>query len=482
MVMFLVKTLIKNSIFTAIILIFVGLRRLIFNIFIGRNFGAAELGVVNIALATVFLLGPFVSFFKGATTKYMSEYLGKGDANSANAMFRIGFFFTLILSIVSIMIMFIFYDWFIYKTNVGANNFLYVVVLIPLSAFYLHYQLIYYGINKVKHYFIMEFLANIVFFIFLGISVYYYKSAFLLPFILTYLLFFMISTYFFKSYFKPIPADNKIITLKATKFSSYLLIGNLVGVVGREFSVLITSSYVSTLWLGYYVAAFTLLKPLNLIPSVLRPVIYPSQSYQFGKGRFDLISKTLNESTRWLAVLTSFMCGIYILLSDFILEVMFSSSFTMASLTMQILAIGMFCAIITVPSNNTLTGTKYVRTQTIISIIYLIAMVIPWIFLIPVYGIIGTAIGIGLSELIFMILCMYYGWKLFDLDIKTIIKIIFSFSTILIISFIIKQHFPLYPIIMSISVFSIFFVLLNKQDFQGIFNEILLIIKKKVFV
>ena len=469
------ETLIKNSILTAVILILVGFRRLIFNVSIGRIFGATDLGLVNIALSIVLLLAAIVTFFKGATTKYMSEYMGMGDVDSAKTMFRIGFFFTLFLSIVAILIAFIMRDWFLHERGIEMGLFLLAVPLIPLSGFYAHYALIYYGINRVKHYFIAQFFSSILFFACLGIVVFYLKSLFLLPFIALYLPFFIISTYLFRSYFKPANAtnvDKKIITLKATKFASFVLIGNLVGIASTELSVILTSAYVSAAWIGYYAAAYALLKPLHLIPDALRPVIYPSQSYQYGKGNSDLINKTLDVSTRWLIVLTSFLCGLYILLSNFILEIVFGTSYTIASTTMQILCIGMLCSIIAVPANNTLIGTKYVHTQAIISIISFIAMVGSWSLLIPMYGIIGTALGFCFSQIIFTILLMYYAHKFFDLDLKSNSKVILFFSLILMISLIIQQFCQYYPTAISVGIFTVVFALINKRDLQDIFKEI----------
>lgn len=473
------ETLIKNSILTAIVLILVGLRRFVFNILVGRNFGPTELGFVNIAFSTVIIIGTFVSFYKVASAKYISEYLGKNDVNSANAVFRVSFFSTLVLSIISITIMFIMKDWYVNKIGIEASYFLFVLVLIPLSAFYLHFNSIYYGINKVKQYFVMEIFTSTIFFIFLGISIIYLKSAFLLPFILAYLFFFILSLYHFRTYFKSERANENKITLEMSKFSSFVLIGNLVGVVGTEFSVLLTSYYVSAEWIGYYVAAYALLKPLQLVPSILRPVLYPTQSYQYGKGDYDLIKKTLNISTQWLTVLSSFICGIYILLSDSILETIFGVQYTFASSTMQILSIGMFFGIITVPVNSTLIGTKYVRTQAIISITILLAMAFSWVLLIPSYGIIGTAIGLGIGQFILMILLMYYGWKLFDLDLKETIQTIFYFALILATSFMIQHLCFYYSNVVSISIFFVLFTLVNRKILQDICMNIISTIKNK---
>lgn len=467
------KSLIRNIGITGITLVSLGLTKLVFNVSIGRVFGASTLGVVSLAMSAAFILVPVVGFFKGATTKYMAEYLGQGDVDSAKGMFKLGFYCTLCLGIMFTFIILTMSSWLSQTIGIEKDTFLSGVPLILLYAFYLHYRLLYYGINKVERYLKAEIISDIIFFVCLGAVVFYFESIFLLPFILSYLCFFMISTYFFKACFGHTSGDKKLIAKKALPYSSIALIGNIASIVVVELGVLLTGMYVSTIWVGYYAAACSIIIPLHFVPRAIEPVIYSSQSYHYGKNRVDLINETLNVFTNWLIIIMSLVVGIAILSSEFVLKLLFGAPYTVASTTLQLLVISTMLRIVATPIIYTFSGTRYIHISTIYGIIVVITSVGCWSILIPTYGIFGTALGLFFGAASSLIFGIFYAHKYFDLNLKANGKIILSSSLLLIIALMIQSFCPYYPMLISIGIFIILFVFVNKEDLQNMYSGFL---------
>lgn len=467
------KTLIKNIGITGIALVFLGLTKLIFNISIGRVFGSSTLGIVTIAMSTAFLFAVVTGFFKAATPKYMAEYLGQGDFDAVKTMFKMGFFFTLCLTIVGTLVALMLSGWISSKIGIERNVFLLAIPLISLYSFYLTYRRIYYGVNRVKQYLRVEVITDIFFFICLGVVVFYIKSLFLLPFILSYTIFFILSTYSFRTYFGHSNADRKIIAKRATTYSSLDLVGNLAGTGTTNLSVVLTGLYVSKEWLGYYAAAYSIVLLLSFIPKMIDPVLFSSQSYQFGKNKHDLINETVNTFTKWLIVIVSLMGGLGILLSSFILKILFGVSYIIASPILQLLFVSAIVSLVGTPINSTFYGTKYVHLSMLYGIISFVLCVSSWLLLMPKYGVFGTALGLCLGAISSLIFGMYYAHKHFDLDLKENVNSFLSFGLILIIAYAIQVFCPYYPVILSIGVFLFVFVLINKADLQYFYTKVI---------
>jgi O-antigen/teichoic acid export membrane protein len=418
------KGLIRNIGITGIALVFLGLAKLIFNITIGRVFGSYTLGVLTIAMSTAFFFVTVTGFFQSATPKYIAEYLGRGDLDAAKTMFRIGFFFTLCLSILVTVITVILSEWISSKIGIDRDVFLLAIPLISLYTFYLTYRRLYYGVNNVRQYLSVEIISDIIFLACLGVVVFYIKSLLLLPFILSYILFFILSTYLFRSYFGlSANADRKIIAKRAVSYSSLDLVGNIASIGIMNLSVVLTGLYVSKEWIGYYAAAYSIILLLSFVPKMIDPVLFSSQSYLFGKNRHDQINETLNIFTKFLITSVSLMGGLGILLSVYILRILFGVSYIVATPLLQLLFISMILYLDGGPINSTFYGTKYMHLSMVWGIISFVVCVSSWLILIPEYGVVGTAIGLCLGYLSSLMFGMYYAHKYFDLDVKSNVKI-----------------------------------------------------------
>ena len=85
--------MIENIALTIIALVSVGLTRLLFNAIVIRSFGPQILGNINLAISTACLFSLVASAGLGpAATKYIAEYLGKGEKENSRCSFTIGAF------------------------------------------------------------------------------------------------------------------------------------------------------------------------------------------------------------------------------------------------------------------------------------------------------------------------------------------------------------------------------------------------------
>jgi len=289
----------KNTILTIIALIFLGTTNMIFNIVIAKEFDAATLGSLNLVISTALLLSFVAVIGLGpAATKHLAEYLGKGNTNGAKLSFQTTFRFVLILSMMLFLFAVVLSAPISNIIGVERKLFLLATPLIPLYAFYTLYKNSYYGVNKVKKYLKNEIIADVVFFMVLGVVVFYLRCWLILPFVLLYLIFTILSTADFLDYFKPVKNKQKGLTKKIMTFASISFIGTFASTSRMRLSMVVTGVYVSPEYVGYYAAAFSFLTALYLIPRAMGLALFPSFSYHYGKNDYGSITKMLNQSTK----------------------------------------------------------------------------------------------------------------------------------------------------------------------------------------
>jgi O-antigen/teichoic acid export membrane protein len=470
----------KNIIMTVIALTFLGMTNLVFNILIAKEFDAATLGSLNLVISTALLFSLIITTgFGSAVTKYLAEYLGKRDSNGARLSFQISFKFVFVLSALLFIFAVILSEPISNIIGVERKLFLFATPLIPLYAFYELYKNSYYGVNIVKKYLRNEIISDIIFFMILGVVVFYLRCWLILPFILLYLVFTMLSTADFFCYLKPVKVKQKGITKNIVAFASISFIGTFASMSRMRLSMVLSGVYVSAEHVGYYAAAYSFLTALYLIPRAMSLVIFPSFSYHYGKNDYRGITKILNQSTRWLSIIILLLGGIAVFLSKNILQLLFGSEYANASLTLQVLILSACASIVAIPAVNSLSGTKYVKIPNIAGVLGLISCLVLWPFLIPKYGIVGTSIGFLISTIVTSSIPMYYAWKYFNLDLKKFSQILLISFLILVVSLLIESALPFFPTFISTAVFVVVFCAVFRQDLSDIYKKMISVIHPK---
>ena len=465
--------MIKKVILTIIALGSAGLTKLIFNVVVIRRFGPELLGNINLAISTAFLFSLFASVgLSPAATKYIAQYAGKSDEKNSKRSFTIALFFNLILSVIISLLMFANSKQLAQFMGGKQIWFAKASLVAFLYSLYLFCKSAYFGMNRVEAYFKNEIFADAVFFLTLFVLVFFNLASFLImPFILLYFIFVLWALRVQRSWIS-IPLCTKTSEIKRNikeilSFSSIALLGGLSGTGGTYISTVLTGTYSSAKEVGYYSVALSVILPLYLLSKAVSTVLFPSMSRYYGKEEYASIGSTLNDSTRWLLIVSSFSCGIAVIFARFMFSIVAGTDNQIGALTLRILIISAYMGINRVPSVSTLSGTKYVHIPNIAAPIGLTLGIISWIMLIPSYGIVGTALGLVVLSATTTLITMYYAQKLFFDRLFTNLKVVLFSGCVLVNSLLFGKYLfpsPLYSQIASGLVFTSIFVAIYKNE------------------
>jgi len=465
--------MLKKVILTIIALGSLGLTKLIFNVVVIRRFGPELLGNINLSISTAFLFSLFATAgLCPAATKYIAEYAGKSDEKNSKRSFTIALFFNLILSVAMSLLMFVNSRQLAQFMNGQEIWFAKASLVVFLYSLYLFYKSTYYGIDKVGTYFKNEIFADAIFFLTLFILVFFNLASFLImPFILLYFIFLLWALYVQRSWIS-IPLCTKTSETKRNikemlSFSSIALLGNLSSTGGKYISTMLTGTYSSAKEVGYYSVALSVILPLYLVSSAVSMVLFPSMSRYYGKEDYASVGSILNDSTRWLLIVSSFLCGIAVIFARLIFSIVAGTDNQTGVLTVQILIISAYMGINRVPSVNTLSGTEYIHIPSVAAPIGLTLGIISWRMLIPTYGIVGTALGLVVLSATNTLISMYYAQKLFFNKLFINLKVVLFSGCVLVGSLLSGKYLfpsPLYSQIASGLVFTSIFVVIYKNE------------------
>ena len=400
--------LIKNTILTLASLAALGVVRLVYNMVVGKSFGAAVLGDMNLVLSSaIFFSLIATSGFGPAAAKFVSEALGRSDGELAKKVYT--FTLCMVVAVAFSLILVILLGWVIFDAgSVKDENMRYLLVLIPLYAVYVLNKRAYYGFDHVRKYLKAELIADTFFFISLA-AVIFTRSYLILPFIVMYIAYFIISMLDLRRYL-----TTPRMVRPAASFAVISLIGTFASSSRYHLSIILNGFFLSKEFIGYYAAAFSALSILYFVPKAVSFVIFPSFSYRFGSEKMDEVQDLLAVSSRLLLIFSTFLCGAVILLGTELLPILFNAEFSQAKLAFQVLVIGIFFEIIAMPSVNSLSATRYVKIPNVAGVVGFLVSIGSWWFLIPNYGIEGTAVGYLAGSLTSAMISIVYSRKLLE--------------------------------------------------------------------
>ena len=462
----------KNAIVTAIALAFFGLTTFIYNVLIGRIYGAEVLGLANTAISIAFFIGLFVAFFSNASNKITAEYLGSGENESANYLITFSIISTAVIGLAIFFFLLTSMSLFMKTFNLDNTIFLQILFLIILRGIFGVFRGIYYGTHRLNQYLKIIVASSVIFMIML-IPFCFTLLPLLLPFIVMYSVFVVASVYLFKGHFTfRVPKGIKREIQKyALSFASIAIIGALSGMAKNNLGVMLSAMFLNPTQVGYYSAANSFMRPLSYLPTILPYALLPVISYEFGKSNIDGIKKTLNRTVRVWAVILGIITGLGIIYSSLFLDIFFGPEYLTAVLPLIILITGFYFSSIIIPMISTLSGTKYVRISTLTGILGFITSAIAFILLIPNYGIVGTALGIAIGNLIMSIVPFYFSRKFFDFKFRNFFYpfVKFVVSLTLILFLFTNDQRLLYTI--GAASFTIFYLLANREEVIYLYEE-----------
>ncbi len=464
------RRIFRDTLLTIVAMVIFGSTNFIFNVVIGRFYGSEILGEISAALSTSLLLSYFVATgFPTATSKYISEYLGKNKENEANYIFKLSLKYAIITSIIITCIAFVFLDHITSIFDISEHFFLLSLPVISLYGVYMILKMTYYGYRSVKKYFKNEIISDSVFFASLGIIIFFKNLYFVYtPYILLYLIFIILSITFFRKKFKTERISNKKNLQKAFfTYAGIAFIGTFSSMAMRNLSIMMSSMYLPKSDVGFLSAALSVSTIFFLFPNALNRILLPEFSYTFGKGDKEKLTKLLNKSTEYVSFFVTLVNSLGIIFAPIIIDFFYSSEFADSVILLQILLFSYWFTMVARPAVAVLSGTKYVHIPNIGGVLGLFSAICGWIFLIPTFGIIGTAIGYLLGIAVNTLVIVIFAHKYYGLRYQ-----ILCMHFIFILFILLIGLYEYLPFIFVFSILICIYVVLNRKIIIALFKRL----------
>ena len=182
--------------------------------------------------------------------------------------------------------------------------------------------------------------------------------------------------------------------------------------------MIFTGYYLSSSDAGLYSSVLSIISILMFLPRLTSQVLLPEFSKLYGAGKSTSILQTLKIAFGLLLIIAIAVNGILFIFAENIL-MLFGPTFSSGSLILRIILPSVFLRMISVPLITFLSGTKYVLHPNIGGVIIFITSVACWFFLVPIYGLLGIALGysIGIATgLIYLMIMGGFKLRAFHLE------------------------------------------------------------------
>ena len=400
------RRLVKNSLYTGLALIFIGLIPFTFNFLVGRTFGAKILGEINVTLNFCLMITIFISnFFGSAGNKFLAEFRGRENLKNFIFVLEIIFFGSISTLIIANIILLNWWEYFSQNFSIPKEYFAPVILYIFFRTMYILLRRTLYGMDLVKNYTFNEIVSAIFM---LGATAYvcfFSREDFLLKtYILSYLIFFLLCIYsIFKNFklFKKklnvnIDISRKQVFINYSKYGILSMIGTVASTGTGYISVIITGLSLDHTEVGIYTASLSIVSILMFFPKLFIQVFLPEFSKLFGENRKEKILEIFKKTSSIIFLLSTILCSGLFFISEIILS-FFGDVFIEGSNVLKIIIPSVFIRMVSIPCNAFLSGTKYIMYPNIGGVIILIVSSMSWYFLIPHYNLNGVAAGYSIG-------------------------------------------------------------------------------------
>ena len=406
---FLKSRLFKNSFYTGLALIFIGLIPFTFNFLIGRTFGAHVLGKINVTINFCLIITIFISnFFGSAGNKFLAEFRGSKNLENFIYTFKIIFVGSSSILILTGVVLFLAWDYFSIKYSL-PNNLLYPIILfIFFRTSYILLRRTLYGMDLVKQYAQNEIFSAILMFILISWVSFYHLPNFLIhTYLASYLFFLILGVNTLLTNFNGIKAtmdkthtfSKKNVLKNFSRYGFVSMIGTVASTGTGYLSVIVTGIYLNHYDAGIYTAVLSIVSVLMFFPKLFIQVFLPEFSKLFGQGEKTKIVQIFKKTFFMLFLFSLAICLLLFFFSETILN-LFGEDFASGKTILMIIIPSIFIRMISIPCNAFLSGTKYILIPNIGGIIILVVSLISWSVLIPEYNEAGVAMGYSLGIII----------------------------------------------------------------------------------
>jgi len=412
-------------------------------IVIARFFSTSEYGLFSLgfALVSFFSLVAVLGIPKG-TTRYMAFFRGNGQIERIGGVVS----WSILLCIVSsLAITFLVVSWAdflaveIFRAPEFGLTLSVFAFSIPFLAFIYVLISIYRGLMRVsERFFFSDFLRNLLFLLFLAPVLFldlpfvFVACAFTVSIALASLLFGLYALVkrlvLFPGFSRSDFFDFDLSVARMLLiFSLPLLLVDFLQQVMAWTDTLMLGFFASPELVGLYNAAAPLTKMLSVVLTSTVFLYGPMVSELYARSLIGDIKRTYVVLTKWISSATFPLLCVFLFFPSQVLLLFFGQDYVVASMALQVLALGFFLNNLLGPNGATLIAFGDTRFLMWTSLVAAFLNVILNFLLIPVYGIVGAALASVSSFLainVLRVLRLRSSIGLFPFDMKLVRSIL----------------------------------------------------------
>jgi len=374
---------------------------------IARGYGPEGYGMISTSLAVMVMASRIALMgLTNSVSRQIPFYIGKGKhANVRSLIFSAYFISTLIASVLAFLL-------YRYSDLIAVSVFkneqlipffryfsftlvVYIFIELSASVFKAYKKMVYYVLVKDLLRFAAIFLAVLAVTVlngpvrYLGLA--YLGAHLAIGLLGTSGLFTLtpISTYKSSGLFK------EFSTLFS--FSWPLMMASIAYMLLYKVDILMIGYFLNQSEVGIYNAAVPIAQLLTIIISSFTPFLLPSMTEYYAGSDITNLDKTFSISTKWIFLLTIPLFSLIFFFPEFFLVVIFGKQFVEAAPVLRIISLGFLLASSVGPTGNLLIVLGRTRLMLLNNTAIFLLNIILNYLLIPLYGIIGSAIASAVS-------------------------------------------------------------------------------------
>ncbi len=470
----------KNVILTLVSLAFIGSVRFVFNLVIARNFDKATLGVASISLSTALIFTTFfTTFFGPSASKFLAEYRGSDQREPFVLVKKIVLFGPFVVLIPLEIALYALHHSLAGFLGIPRVAYFFMSAFIVVRVYYMVLRNIFYGIDWVERYTVVEIVGDLIFFSALcAIALLGRGDWVLLSYVAGYASFCALSTYYVLNLHRYIAGtlpsvagfQAAPVVKRFMKFSSFVALGSVASIGAEQAAILVTGMYLAKPEVGVYSATSSVTSVFLFVPMAVAIVMMPEISRQYGAGKTGEIIKTLNTSTQYLVLLGLFLVGAVLIAPEKVMLI-FGRGYASGVSALSILLLGVFMNTACWPAIQVLIGTKYVIYPNIGGVIALLTSLGSWPFLIPRYGVVGTAVGFSLGVMLGGSFSLFMAQRFYPLDYRPLLRIAGRNIFLVAVMIILKKRLSILGLPSVMLAFIVLFLFFNLHQLRRMVHQ-----------
>ena len=255
--------------------------------------------------------------------------------------------------------------------------------------------------------------------------------------------------------FKPNNTD-----LKLLRFSIPLMLSGIFWLIIPRLETVLIGGYLDQEAVGIYSAAIPVAQLILVIRQAFSPIILPLFTELLSAQKISELNLLYYISAKWTTLFAIPVFASMLLLPDFFINLIFGDQFLVAAPLLQIILIGYLIHTIIGPTSLLLIIAGKTKLVMINSITASIITVVLNIILLPVLGLIGTALISAFTYFIYNLLHFIQVYKLLKIQPFRPLHIKFMIAGILPLPLLIQNWFPIHPLIAMFCYTVLYFLIL----------------------